>query len=83
MKERIRAVSASELGQYEFCSMSHYLSKEGARISGEGNSRLAEGKEDHRIHAKVITRRRSLNRFFTYLIIIILVALLLVYYFQF
>lgn len=73
-----KIVRASELGQYEFCSMYHYLVKNGAKIEGEGKSHLDEGTAKHIRHGRNINNLRVMNRGLSYLIAIGVGVLLLI-----
>jgi len=78
-----KIVRASELGQYEFCSMYHYLLKNGAKIDGDGKSHLDEGTLRHIRHGKNINNLRRMNRGLSYLIAIGVGVLLLILLFSF
>ncbi len=73
-----KIVRASELSQYEFCSMYHYLVKNGAKIGERESKRLEEGTSRHLEHGKRINISRKVNRSLTYLIILLAGVLILV-----
>ncbi len=73
-----KIVRASELGQYEFCSMYHYLIKNGEKLDGEGSKLLEQGTVKHSKHGKNIDHLIAANRGISYLIAIMVGVILLI-----
>lgn len=59
-----RDISASEIGEYTFCSVAWYLDREGYRRSGIANTRMTTGKIAHRRMETRIRRSRIGIKFY-------------------
>ena len=66
-------ISASEIGEYEFCSVSWYLNKEGYPRSGYSSRRMETGREMHR--QVDIGYRRSNGALKAFMIVLVLLVI--------
>ncbi len=71
-------VSASEVAEYAFCSVSWYMDKEGYRRSGYANTRMTTGKIMHRRLETRVRRSRVSAR--AYVILAAVMGILIIAY---
>jgi CRISPR/Cas system-associated exonuclease Cas4 (RecB family) len=73
-----RDVSASEVAEYSYCSVSWYMDKEGYRRSGYANSRMTTGKVMHRRLETKLNKSRLTTR--AYVIIAAVLGIMILAY---
>lgn len=73
-----RDVSASEVAEYSYCSVSLYMDKEGYRKSGYANSRMTTGKVMHRRLETKVKRSRMTTR--AYVIVAAVIGIVILAY---